>query len=274
MNTPATITEVLGRSEQGMTRPFICQVNQWNICYVKGAYAGQRSLCCEWVAGWLANAILPGLPSGASPIGVPPIEIAEVPRALIDASARKDIRDLGAGTVFASWRMEGAQELSWSSAQGWPDETMAALLLLDLWIQNEDRSLSAQGGNPNLMVTQIPPLPDWDEEGALWKDIPRREMLWAYDFNLAFDDQFDRARFFDAHVFGGMLKQWPEGFRERMEPRLRAALERLPKLFDELPPEWLHLDGDDTLPVQLDINRVSSVLSLPFTEPDTFWKLP
>lgn len=99
-------------------------------------------------------------------------------------------------------------------------------------------------------------------------------MLWAYDFNLAFDDQFDRTRFFDAHVFGDMLKQWPEGFRERMEPRLRAAQERLPELFDELPPEWLHLDGDDTLPVQLDINRVSSVLSLPFTEPDTFWKLP
>ncbi len=42
----------------------------------------------------------------------------------------------------------------------------------------------------------------------------------------------------------------------------------------ELPLQWLHLDGDDTLPVQLDINRVSSVLSLPFTEPDTFWKLP
>ena len=274
MNASATITEVLGRSEQGMTRPFICQVNHFITCYVKGAYAGRRSLCCEWVAGWLANDILPGLPIGASPIGVPVIQIAEVPRSLIEASARKDIRDLGAGSVFASWRMEGAQELSWSSAQGWPDETMAALLLLDLWIQNEDRSLSAQGGNPNLLVTQIPPLPDWDEEGALWKDIPRREMLWAYDFNLAFDDRFVRARFFDAHVFGGLLKQWPQGFRERMEPRLRAALDRLPELFSELPTEWLHLDGDDTLPVQLDINHVSSVLSLPFTEPDTFWKLP
>lgn len=274
MNSPATITSVLGRSEQGMTRPFICQVNHWNTCYVKGAYAGQRSLCCEWVAGWLANTILPGLSAGASPIGVPVIEIAEVPRTLIEGSARKDIRDLGAGPVFASWRMESAQELSWSSAQGWPDETMAALLLLDLWIQNEDRSLSAQGGNPNLLVTQGPPLPARGEEGALWEGISRLEMLWSYDFNLAFDDQFDRARFFDAHVFGGMLKQWPEGFRERMEPRLHAARERLPELFAELPPEWLHLDGDDTLSVQLDINRVSSVLSLPFTEPDTFWKLP
>ncbi|OYW76131.1 MAG: hypothetical protein B7Z37_10285 [Verrucomicrobia bacterium 12-59-8] len=269
MNPTHTITAVLGRAEQGMTRPFICQVNHWNTCYVKGAYAGLRSLCREWVAGWLAKEVLWGLP-----IGVPPIEMSEVPRALIESSARNDIRDLGAGRVFASWRIDGAQELSWSSAQGWPEETMAALLLLDLWIQNEDRSLSAQGGNPNLLVTQIPSLRDNDPEGALWKDQPRREMIWAYDFNLAFDDPFDRTRFFDAHVFGGMLKQWPQGFRERMEPRLRAGLERLPELFAELPPEWLHLDGDDSLPVQLDMNGVSSVLSLPFTEPDTFWKLP
>jgi hypothetical protein len=269
MNPTFTITEILGRAEQGMTRPFVCNANHWMTSYVKGAYAGQRSLCCEWVAGWLAKTLLEGLP-----IGVPVIFMAEVPRALIEGSARKDIRDLGAGMVFASMRMEGGQELSWASAQGWPEETMAALLLLDLWIQNEDRSLSAKGGNPNLLVTQIPPLPDDDPEGALWKDQPRREMLWAYDFNLAFDEDFSREQFFGAHVFGGMLKQWPEGFRERMEPRLREALDRLPGLFAELPPEWLHLDGDDSLPVQLDLKRVTSVLNLPFTDPDTFWKLP
>jgi hypothetical protein len=27
-------------------------------------------------------------------------------------------------------------------------------------------------------------------------------MLWAYDFNLAFDEDFNRERFFGAHVFG------------------------------------------------------------------------
>ena len=42
----------------------------------------------------------------------------------------------------------------------------------------------------------------------------------------------------------------------------------------ELPPEWLYLDGDDSLPVQLDVERVNSVLELPFTDPDRFWKLP
>jgi hypothetical protein len=59
-----------------------------------------------------------------------------------------------------------------------------------------------------------------------------------------------------------------------MEPRLRAALDQLPAIFDELPLEWLHVDGDEGLPVQLDEERVTSALKLPFTDPDTFWKLP
>lgn len=269
MNPHVTITEVLGRAEQGMTRPFICSADHWVTCYVKGAHAGQRSLCCELLSGRLAGLLLQGLP-----ISVPAFALAEVPQGLIAGSTRKDIKELGTGTVFASMRVESGQELSWTSAQGWPEETMAALLLLDLWLQNEDRSLSPKGGNPNLMVTQIPSLPDSDEEGALWKEQPRREMLWAYDFNLAFDDDFDRARFFDAHVFAGQLKQWPPGFRARMEPRLREALSLLPELYEELPLEWLHLDADESMPVQLDRKHVESFLSQPFTDPDTFWKLP
>lgn len=200
--------------------------------------------------------------------------MGEVPRALVEGSSRPDIRQLGEGLVFASLRIGDGRELTWPDAQGWPEETMALLLLMDLWVQNEDRSLSEDGGNPNLLVERIPQLPDDDPEGALWVDEPRREMLWAYDFNNAFDEAFDRERLFGAHVFGGMLKRWPEGFRERMEPRLKMALAEVPAIFAELPLEWLHVDGDDSLPVQLDIGRVTSVLKLPFTDPETFWKLP
>jgi len=55
MNTPITITEILGRAEQGMTRPFVCRGDDWMTYYVKGAYAGLRSLCCEWVASAVAR---------------------------------------------------------------------------------------------------------------------------------------------------------------------------------------------------------------------------
>lgn len=99
-------------------------------------------------------------------------------------------------------------------------------------------------------------------------------MLWAYDFNLAFDEDFSRERFFGVHVFGRMLRKWPEGFRDRMEPRLRAALAEVRAIFAELPLDWLHADGDESLPVQLDVERVVSVLELPFAKPATFWTLP
>ena len=123
MNIPITITKVLGRSDQGMTRPFLC-VAEFAEYYVKGAYAGIDSLCCEWVANRLVNLALP-----SAPLRVPMFRMGEVPRALIEGSGRADIRDLGAGLVFASLRIDDGQELTWSAALGWPEETMALLLL-------------------------------------------------------------------------------------------------------------------------------------------------
>lgn len=273
MNPPITITEVIGRSEQGATRPFFCSVETGigyrQIYCVKGAYAGMNSLCCEWVASRLAHLLVEGNAMALAPFGM-----AEVPPELIEASARADIQDLGEGRVFASQLIAGGQELTWSEAQDWPDETIATLVLLDLWLQNEDRILSVHGGNPNLLVERTYHVTDEIPGGTRTSVEDGGKRLWAFDFNLAFDEDFDRRRFFGTHVFGGMLKEWPKGFRERMEPRMKAALGWLTAIFSELPPEWLHVDGDDSLPVQLDPKRVRSVLELPFTEPELFWKLP
>ena len=273
MNPSLTITEIIGRSEQGATRPFFCSAESGQgyrlTCCVKGAYAGKNSLCCEWVASRLARFLL-----DVEDLSLPDFWMAEVPQELISASARPDIHDLGAGPAFASMLMVGGQELTWSAAQDWTEQTMAALLLIDLWLQNEDRSLSEHGGNPNLLVEGILRVTDVipDPMGARVEWAGNR--LWLYDFNLAFDEDFNRERFFKVHVFGGMLKAWPEGFRERMEVRMREALGQVRSIFSELPLEWLHVDGDDSLPVQLDQERVISVLELPFTDPETFWKLP
>jgi len=258
MNDPITITEVRERAVQGMTRPFICAAGSTEY-FVKGAYAGMNSLCCEWVANRLA-----GLIALESPLVVPDFRMAMVPRLLIAASGRADIADLGEGMVFASQTIHDVREPTVVRVETMPEEVMAQLLLLDLWLQNEDRSLTELGGNPNLLVPRVP--------SATGK--PEDERLWAYDFNLAFDEDFNRERFFGAHVFGRMLERWPDGFCERMEPRLKVALEEVPTIFAELPLEWLHLDGDESLPVQLDIKRVISALELPFIDPETFWKLP
>lgn len=273
MNEPIIINGVIARSEQGATRPFFCSADSgkgYRLIYcVKGRYAGGNSLCCEWVASRLASLVVEG-----EVLNMPPFRMAEVPADLVAASARPDIRDLGVGRVFASLLIVSGQELTWTSAQNCEEGTMAMLLLIDLWLQNEDRTLSDLGGNPNLLVKQTPLEASQGRAEDRTGDPPRSEELWAFDFNLAFDADFSRERFFGTHVFGGKLKRWPEGFRELMEPRLRAALAVVPAIFAELPREWLHPQGDETLPVQLDLERVVSVLNLPFTDPDNFWKLP
>jgi hypothetical protein len=247
-----------------MTRPFLCR-SGGETYYVKGAYAGLRSVCCEWVAGRLVNLLLP-----AGEIGIPQISLAEVPRELIQGCDRDDAKDLGEGWGFASKRIQNAQELTWTAAQRISENVMATVLLLDLWLQNEDRSLSDLGGNPNLLMTFRA---NSGGPEANSDHLPN-ERLWVFDFNLAFDEAFNRKNFFANHVFGGLLNGWPSGFRELMAPRLQQAWSKLPEIFAELPLECLHIDGDVTLPVQLSMDRVSSCLALPFSDPESFWKLP
>jgi hypothetical protein len=49
------IVEILGRSEQGRTRPFICRGDDGQIYYVKGRGALRRSQLCEWTVGHLRD---------------------------------------------------------------------------------------------------------------------------------------------------------------------------------------------------------------------------
>ncbi len=199
MNTPVHLVEVLGRSIQGATRPFLCLADDGELYYAKGEDAGRRSLCCEWVAGTLAQRF--GLP-------VPPFAAACVPPELVRESLRPDIHHLGAGLVFASRRVEGAREITWSEAQACPEELKARVLFFDWWVHNEDRSMSPDGGNPNLLISP-------GEAG--------RASVWVFDFNLAFDVGFSEQDFWRHHVFAASRPWWPGDFRERMQPALEDA---------------------------------------------------
>lgn len=249
MNRSITITEILGRSEQGMTRPFLCSCENESLHYLKGNYAGFHSLCCEWLGSNLARLI---------EIPIPDFAIAEIPHQLIQASARDDIRDLGSGLAFASKRIDGAREITWREACDVTNDIKARALLLDWWVLNEDRCLSAQGGNPNLLVTA-------ENDGG--------NKLWMFDFNLAFDSDFSRARFLENHLFAKLLDKWPDGFRDEMEPKLASALQRVDDLLDSLPDEWLYPDGDDTLPAHLNVDFVREAMNRAAADPDNFWNL-
>lgn len=260
MSASITIVEVLRRSTQGATKPFLCRGDDGRLFYVKGRYAGQRSLCCEWVASSLAREV--GL-------AVPDFAIAEIPRKLVQGSDREDIGDLGDGQAFASAALDGAQEITWEVAGVVSQKEKRSILAFDWWVHNEDRSLSARGGNPNLLITQ-----DRTELGGDLEDESGgvEANLWAFDFNLAFDSDFNAAKFWNNHVFARERMGWQRLFVDEMADKMKRALNRFPEIWAELPEEWLYLDGDDNLPMQLEFDMVKEILWRPFKNAATFWQ--
>lgn len=185
--------------------------------------------------------------------------IANVPARLLQETERDDLRDLGAGPVFASACLEGFGELTWREAQAVSEGTKARVLLFDLWVKNADRSLSELGGNPNLLFG-----PESSGE--------RR--LRVFDFHLSFDPDFETGLFFETHVFGTLLPEWPLAFRQEIEPALETARNRLGKIWATLPREWLYPHDDPQQLPQLSEEFVAETLARPFTDPDAFWLRP
>lgn len=240
------IIEVISRSEQGMTHPFLCRGDDDLLYYVKGRYAGSRALCCEYVAGRLG--LLLGLP-------IPNFQIAEVPTSLLKDSSREDIADLGSGLVFASQLVEDGQEITFGAVDRIDAELKRKVLLFDWWVRNEDRSLTHFGGNPNLLLT--------GKEGS----------LRVFDMNLAFDDTFDEARFWQSHVFNMCIANWPMEFRSKMVGLMSTALAALSDIWRELPETWLYPQGDTSVPTTLDLAMVRQTLERFEKNPDEFWAI-
>jgi len=209
------ITEIISRSEQGVTRPFICRADDGDLYYMKGAGAGRKALIAEWIAGNLARHL--GLP-------VPPFALAEVPTALLRHSAREDLADLGSAPVFASRAVPFAEELRFEHVRRIPRDQQAWTLIFDCWVLNGDRTLSEDGGNPNVLWT------------------PGDGRMHLIDHNLAFEnDPLPTLK--DGHVFGDARSLWDKAFRTTATGRMRSAIRDAPGWWDKLPEEWLEFAG-------------------------------
>jgi hypothetical protein len=118
------------------------------------------------------------------------------------------------------------------------------LLAFDWWVENADRSLSPHGGNPNL----------------LWRATDNR--LLVIDHNLAFDRTFDEGEFFATHVFrdeaGALFGDLV--CRAEVSGMLAAALNSFDAAVASLPPAWNWVDVAQTIPVQVDWNRIKARL--------------
>lgn len=244
MAEPLTIVEIIERSMQGRTRPFLCRCDDDQFYYVKGRDAGHRSLLCEWLGGQLGRAL--GLP-------LPEFVIAQAPRGLLDLHPQG--RDLGALPVFASRRVEHVQELSVSHLSDVDVLLQRDVLVFDWWVRNADRSLTTLSGNPNLL---------WDAAA---------ERLVVIDHNLAFDPTFDTADFFRTHVFSA---QTSHVFQDLVEPqryagKLAGALATWQDACKNVPEAWWFADEEQTVRTDFDPDAALAMLKRCTTE--EFWRL-
>lgn len=232
------IVEIISRSTQGITRPFLCRGDDNWLYYVKGNGAGRQALIAEWIAGHLGKRL--GLP-------IPDFKQAVISPELVRFSAREDIADLGAGTGFASQQILNTDELTYLFIEQMDEALRAKILLFDWWTANGDRTLTEHGGNPNI----------------LWVHHDHRP--YVIDHNLAFDETA-LADFWAQHIFVESRAAWTPTFRQSMEPLMRAALQDLEDWWAEMPPEWTDP------PTGITVESVRKMLWRFETESARFWE--
>jgi len=208
------ITEVVARTEQGMTRPYLCMADDGQAWYVKSAGAHWRSVVCEWVAGRLAIEF--GLP-------LPLIAQPQVDEALADALRAAGDPDLAAGLAFGSQRVEHVLGFEPALLDRCPPDIRRNVVAFDWWVRNADRTLGELSGNPNL----------------LWVAGEGRPVV--IDHNLAFDAEFDAATFVQTHVFRADFLALRDDLvmRAEFEERFAALLPLLGPIWAEVPHNWI-----------------------------------
>lgn len=241
-----TIVEVLQRSIQGRTKPYICRADDGAIYYVKGRSATRNGLMAEWLCAELATAF--GLP-------IAPYALASMPEELIEADTSGWLADLGGGEVFASQKVDSV-EMTAVHRDRTPLPLRQDLLVFDWWVRNADRTLTERGGNPNL----------------LWKHDDGGGLV-VIDHNLAFDPAFSIEEFRTGHVFADEIPGLFSDFlaRDTYRRRLSQTLGAWERACVMIPPPWNYVDPEMTFPASFSLDLALALLRR--CEQDEFWSL-
>lgn len=244
MSAYLSIIEILERSEQGITRPFLCRCDDGNLYYAKGRAAGARSLICEWLAGHLAQAF--GLP-------VPPFSVAEAPPELLDL--HPEGAALGELPLFVSRQVAHADALGIAHLKDVDPCLQREILAFDWWVNNADRTLTVHSGNPNLL---------WDGGN---------QSLVVIDHNLAFDNSFDAVSFRQTHVFAEQFHTIDNDFFEpdRLREKMKQALDVWTQTCKNVPQPWWFADAEQTVPADFDCDAAFALLNR-YADKD-FWRM-
>ncbi|NOT85661.1 MAG: hypothetical protein HOP02_12980 [Methylococcaceae bacterium] len=213
------IVEIIRPADQGRTTPFLCNASDGKAYYVKGYAASIAGLIKEWLGAHLAKAF---------ELPVPPFQIAFLDDRLVDGFGGKAASELKSGYVFASEQILSVTELKYETAKQIDTQLKLRVLIFDLWLENEDRTLSEKGGNPNL----------------LWKTDASG--LYVIDHNMIFDDAFNKTNFWDTHVFKSMFDQKQYDLFEKgdFETRMQKSLASWQTAWDNIPSEWIELNNE------------------------------
>jgi hypothetical protein len=242
MQANVDIVSIVGRAEEGMTRPFICQGNDGKQYYVKGKEATINGLRSELLAAQIAlDLFLP----------IPRFAIVYVDEVMIKYSNFKDIDQLGCGLVWGMETVAFVNTIQYSQAQKIDEQLQNKILLFDWFIKNDDRSLGEDGlGNANLLWK-------WDTQ-----------QLIVIDHNLAFDDGFDVDHFWNWHIFRkNPIEVFTKDFRRENEPLLLSCISKIDEYFSAMPESWIMDDGFN----RYRDNAKRKLLQVK-DEPENFWR--
>ncbi len=234
-----SIVEIIRQMQQGQTQPYLAVADNQRKYIIKGARATYEGLIGEWVAGELGVAF--GLP-------IPDFELAYVDSSLIEFD--RNLRfDLGHGMVFASEYCETLQEITYTDITKSDQKLLRDLFIFDYWIKNDDRNLSAKGGNPNLFLQQ------------------QTSELVVLDHNMAFDKEFNIASFKKLHVGANAWGENHDMFaKDEYTAKIATAFKSFDQIIQDIPEDWLeHISSSDDFLAQIKVLLQSY-------QSDSFWE--
>lgn len=225
------IVEIIGPSEQGQQTPYKCRAEDGDIYYVKGRQTNRSSLWHEWICAHLASSF--GLV-------VPPFSLVNISQTLLN-EAKQSWRELGTGIAFGSKNHATAAWVEPSMADKVPPIVRRDVLMFDWWVHNSDRLTH----NSNLL---------WDTSN---------KHLVVIDHNMAFDENFNVASFFDHHIFSDQWSAIASDLMMQAEfsQRLSGAFSASFALAcDNAPNEWNWENTELDIPARVDINAIRDFL--------------
>lgn len=242
-----TITSILGRSAGGISiQPFIGKSESGEKFYLKPCGSRADGLVAEFIGSSLARDM--GLP-------VADFEIVSIPEKLAKHSLRPEFAELSSGPAFASRALSNDYiDLTPDQHSNLHEQQLSELYLFDYWIQNSDRILGEQAGNPNALCSVV------------------TGQLAIIDHDSAFAPDFTATEHQNIHFAAAQKNWWQNSERQAAwTEKISFVLENnLQSYWKQIPEEWPQNQFGDSR-ITTSAAAIEETLKLPLLDKENFW---